>query len=85
MALKEMSMIWILLYPLMIVAFVTKKRWLKKVGFIGGAIGSVLAVVAAGEGAGIALIAVAFVWLITWIIAQFILFVKNWISHKRNS
>ena len=85
MTLKEISMIWILLYPLIIVAFVTKKGWLKKVGFIGGAIGSVLAVIVAAEGAVLALIAVAFVWLITWIIAQFILFIKNWISHNRNS
>ncbi|MDE0481344.1 MAG: hypothetical protein OXI67_02075 [Candidatus Poribacteria bacterium] len=75
-------MVWILLWPLIVAAFVTDKQWFKDVAFRGGGLGSVLAVLVGIEYWPLALIAVGFVWLSAWIVAIIISALKeslkNW-------
>lgn len=75
-------MIHIFVWPLLVIAFATKKRGLKILGFTAAVIASILAVLAAAEFAYVVLIGLVFYWLFAWLLALAIRFFLSYKSKR---
>ena len=63
-------MVWLILWPIIVVTFVTERKRLKTFGFTVAIIASVLVIILSGEYALIQLLAVGFCWIISFLIAK---------------